>query len=172
MAGTRCAKPNRGTVLATWQNVHTLNTPIKWVAAHFCSSPRIQPLCQSNSNMFNEVISQKKWRQTAAWGTEGGSAKGRDRGRETKGEGGGNGSAEVYFSGKHILLHYRCSIMRASSYIAANVICVYSNKPNKQKEHNQGWHFTKKKVQTCQVNFQGNCMWALSLLLDLSASPK
>lgn len=64
-----------------------------------------------------------------------------------KGNGGGNGSAEVYFSGKHILVHYRCSIMRASSYIAANVICVYSNKPNKQKEHNQGWHFTKKKFK-------------------------
>lgn len=92
---------------------------------------------------------------------EGGSTKGRERGREGRGmrenrqakvreRGGGRG----YFSRKHILLYYRCSIKCFSSYMVANATFVRSNQLRKAETTQLGWEASCKKKTKKKKHFK------------------
>ena len=94
---------------------------------------------------------------------------------------GERGGGRGYFSRKHILLYYRCSIMSFGSYMVANATFVQSNQLRKAETTQLGLEAsckkktttttTKKPTSNLPRKFQG-LVWVSSLLLHLSASSK
>lgn len=110
------------------------------------------PFWQSNTNMFNELISEK-WRQTVAWSRDGGGIKGRERER--------GGKIDQHEWGERGRERGRASPPHSTiSCIIDVVSCVTRQR-------------TPRLVKKWDVRWisQGS-LWALSLLLDWSASSK